>query len=229
MHKADYLSIKSIFNSISSFNSWHALRTHGLAQLGWLESRKSRRSIDAFGPVPWWTYSCTHYLDQMISTDSSVIEFGGGASTLWWLNRGNKVLTVETDPKWSENITAQVELNPKKDNWELITVSEISRSNLAPLINSRQFDVVINDGLGDRTEIIELLKSLRNERGFLIWDNSDRIEYKEGLEALAEIGLARLDFFGLSPINAYCSQTTIFNSEFPQPIHRSVEFNTIAN
>ena len=63
----------------------------------------------------------------------------------------------------------------------------------------------------------------------MIWDNSDRDEYHDGVNDLKLHGWKGIDFFGLGPINAYASQTTIFTLEPINPSGRKSVFKTISN
>lgn len=76
-------SVLEILKSLASLQKWHALRLYGLAQLDWSASRSARRAVAWGRPIPWWTYGCTSFVDQVISPKKSVLDIGSGASTLW--------------------------------------------------------------------------------------------------------------------------------------------------
>jgi len=46
--------------------------------------------------------------------------------------------------------------------------------------------------------------------GAIVFDNSDRLEYSDGLRQLDEAGWLRVDFLGLCPCYAYKSCTSVF-------------------
>jgi hypothetical protein len=71
------------------------------------------------------------------------------------------------------------------------------------------FDVVINDGSGDRASIGEYLATKVQEDGIIIWDNSERETDRKAIEHLKLNGWKALEFYGLGPINAYAWQTSI--------------------
>jgi len=81
---------------------------------------------------------------------------------------------------------------------------------VCPLLNGKTFDVLVIDHSGDRTTAVTDYLPFLSETGFVIFDNSDRPEYQEGLHFLTDAGFSKLDFFGLGPINAYGSQTSFF-------------------
>jgi hypothetical protein len=204
----EFKTFRSIWSSVSTLLQWHALRTHALAQLGWTESRLQRRSIDEGRPIPWIPYSCGHFLDQVVPTDAHILEIGGGSSTFWWLSRGNTVTTIETDPVWAAKIAEECQSFSSRLTINIIEPSAVL--NAIQLMATR-FDVVVNDGHGDRLVLAQALKTLLKPVGILVWDNSDRFGVPEILKELHEPHESRLDFFGLGPINAYCSQTTLIS------------------
>jgi hypothetical protein len=211
-----------MFRTIASLNHWHALRTHFLAQMNWQQSRQEGKSLDLDGPIPWWSYSCTSFLDQVVPTTSSVLEIGGGASTAWWASRGNSVTTLETDAHWA---SVQRQANQQyASRTEVQEIPDLYPSTLIPLLAGKTFDVVVNDGSGNRSDLASVLSSALAADGIFIWDNSDRPEYAQGMKDLVLAGFRPLHFFGLSPISAYASKTTIFSKYGYELKGRPVQF-----
>jgi predicted O-methyltransferase YrrM len=164
-------------------------------------------------PIPWMTYASIDFLGQCISNKSRVLEFGSGNSTIWWLRRGNSVVSLETNPSWSERIHAQIVEKGWQDRSELHLVSEISPLELSKFKDA-SFDLIVNDGDGDRVEIITEIQRLLSPKGVLVWDNSDRSEYFDGKKILLDAGFHELKFTGMGPINAYSWITSIFYRSF---------------
>lgn len=55
-----------------------ARRIRALQQIGWVESVKHGRPIDAeHRPVPWFTYAAISFLDQVVPESANVLEIGG--------------------------------------------------------------------------------------------------------------------------------------------------------
>ena len=226
---ADHKSISSILSSLVTLKVWHALRTHGIWQLGWMESRDSGLSIDRFGPIPWWPYSVVHYLDQIVPTSYSVLEFGGGSSTIWWLERGNEATTIDTDSAWVDSLSKQGHATGLQGKWQIQHVKDIDLGSVESILPIKRFDIVVNDGLGDRNAAVELLNKFVKEEGLAVWDNSDRVEYREALLEFQGTKWKKLEFFGLGPVNAYCSQTTVFSQVSHDPNGRSPKIAIIPN
>jgi precorrin-6B methylase 2 len=206
--KAKYKSPGSWFMTLFSILNWHALRTHALEQIGWNTSRKMRSAELNGDPIPWWTYSSIQFIDQFLQENASVLEIGGGNSSIFWINRGNTVLTLETNTEWMQKILSHSKNQPNRH--ELMHIKDETQDSIRSCILDRKFDVVVNDGIGDRTSIAELLLESLRPGGIMVWDNSERLEYADTISKIKDRGWKELSFHGLGPINAYASSTSIF-------------------
>jgi len=220
----NYRSLKSLLTSLQSLKHWHALRTHALEQLGWMDSRRARKSLDHNGPIPWLPYSCTQFLDQTVSVRSRILEIGGGSSTVWWLSRGNSVTTIETELGWASEIERQCkELSLDSD----VIVADVGNISTTVVGLDAKFDVIVNDGNGDRISIVEALLERLSPTGIIVWDNTDRVGVSDSLQDLEKNGFRVLNFFGIGPINAYCWQTSILTRKSIEIDGREIEFKII--
>jgi hypothetical protein len=199
--------------SICSIVIWHKLRVYALRQNGWYFSRRLHESKSFEDPIPWMTYASIDFLGQCVSKSARVLEFGSGNSTIWWLSRGNSVVSLETNLGWSEKVQTQIVEGGWEDRSELRLVSKISPSELSKFQDA-SFDLIVNDGDGDRVEIIEQILRLLSPKGILVWDNSDRTEYEGGKKILFSHGFHELKFTGMGPINAYGWITSVFYKNF---------------
>ena len=220
----NYRSLKQLLASLQSMKHWHALRTHALEQLGWMDSRKARKSLDHNGALPWLPCSCSQFLDQTVSVKSRILEIGGGSSTVWWLTRGNSVTTIETELDWASEIYRQCkELTLNSD----VVVADVKNISATVAGLDAKFDVIVNDGHGDRISIVEALLERLSPAGIIVWDNSDRAGVSDLLQYLEKNGFRVLNFFGIGPINAYCSQTSILTRKSIDIEGRGIEFRII--
>src|SRR5690606_38282885 len=72
-----------------------------LKEIGWLESRFLSQPVDQNkNPIPWLTYSSIHFLDQVLTPELSLLEFGCGNSTIWYSKRVKRVVSVEHDKSY---------------------------------------------------------------------------------------------------------------------------------
>src|SRR5690606_37800193 len=77
------------------------LKKKYLTQSGWLESRFQSRPLDQDGkPIPWLTYSAIYYLDQVLTPNLNVLEYGSGHSTIWYSQRVKFVNSFEHDEEY---------------------------------------------------------------------------------------------------------------------------------
>lgn len=204
-----HISIKRFFSK-SSFLRFLALyRDQGgtLGQLGWKRIYMDRFLVSGRDAVPWIVYGAIDFLEHQVAPEASVLELGGGASTAFWLERGNNVTMVETDPQWFKKIMSAYGENPRLTGYLLedITPDQLDKLQLGT------FDVIVNDFNGSSRQIVAnwILNHL-NPDSYVVWDNSDRLAYSSGLEKLRNAGLGHVSFFGLAPINSYASETTVF-------------------
>ncbi len=81
-----------------------SLRANYLTKSGWLESAETKLSVCEGKPIPWFTYAAIRFLEQEVTTDLSIFEYGGGQSTLYWADRVNQVVTVDHDLAFKEHV-----------------------------------------------------------------------------------------------------------------------------
>lgn len=139
---------------------------------------------------PWFTHPFLEVLDKWDLKNKSILEWGGGYSTFWWVSRGAHVVCVETNSEWASLI--QAEINEKELGIEIglhciqakegesddairkayLSAFESILSTAGPGADFFGPDIVVVDGVL-RYECmqkgIELLK--RNRGGKLIVDN----------------------------------------------------------
>lgn len=54
--------------------------------------------------LPWISYAAIAELDQFLTSKHSVVEFGGGGSTLFFAKRAKHVLCIESHQEWASKI-----------------------------------------------------------------------------------------------------------------------------
>lgn len=165
---------------------------------GYWRSCFARAAVTRQGaPLPWYTYPAIDFLRGRSFDGRSVLEFGGGQSSLWWAARASKVLTLEGDERWFNRIKGGM---PENVDLRLVDMKD-REANIAAvdrvLRNDRQqrFDVVVIDGLFRREMVDFALMFLTND-GALICDNADGYGFHD---RLMNSGLLRVDFYGSSP------------------------------
>lgn len=189
---------------------------------GHLISSLSRRSVSWRGqPLPWYTYPCIDLLASRDWSDSRVVEFGGGASTLWWASRARSVITLEGDPKWAAALRRRL---PSNADLRLVVADspeQCVENATRELSSLESAEVVVVDGLF-RRELLPLGTGLLSEGGALIVDNSEGYRVQEWFSGS---DFQRVDFFGFCPglFHPHCTSIffrgscRLFDSRHPIP------------
>lgn len=178
-----------------------------LKRNGWLKSAEKGRSINAEGEaIPWYTYSFLHFLEGKVKEEMRIFEYGSGYSTIWWAKRASSVVACEHDAYWYQSLKSKLPANVVGHHVPLDYDGEYSKCIKQ---YSKEFDIVIIDGR-DRNHCAMNAVPAMKEHGILIWDNSDRARYSEGMEHLKKLGFKQLEFYGLGPTSAAEWGTSIF-------------------
>lgn len=178
-----------------------------LTDSGWFESFKKKTPFDKDGnPIPWFTYSCNDFLNQRLNKNLSIFEFGSGNSTLYFASKASKVVSLEHNETWYK---LQKERIP--ENVKLIYCKQKKYSDYSHVIEklNEKFDITIIDGI-DRVNCIVNSVDFLKEGGVMILDDSERDEYKSGIEFLLGQEFKKLDFWGISAGILFKKCTTIF-------------------
>ena len=172
----------------------------GLGQLGWRRGDLQQ--------LPWITYASIGFIDQVVPVNADVLEIGGGSSTRWWTERGNRVTCLESDTDWAERIRSA---SPAATVHDVGSAEEAAAWLEDAARRGTTFDVVVVDGVEPRARYLQAAASLVGEAGILIVDNTDRAAYRPALRALTDAGWLRFDFFGLGPSNPYAWMTSVLS------------------
>jgi hypothetical protein len=182
-------------------------RDSELHDSGWFRSRASGLPVDAQGaPLPWYTYAAIHFLAGRLDARWSVFEYGSGNSTLWWAARVARVVSCEHDFAWHARLRPQL---PAQVDYRRIALEPSAQYAGCVAEFPGQFEVVVLDGR-ERVACSRHAPAGLAPGGVIIWDNSERDEYRPGCAGLAAAGFRRLDFRGLGPINTYGWCTSVF-------------------
>jgi len=65
----------------------------------WIADAKVRKEPLTYRQ-PWWNYRAIAYVEARLSAGDRVFEYGGGASSLWLLDRGVQLTTIEDNEQW---------------------------------------------------------------------------------------------------------------------------------
>jgi hypothetical protein len=176
---------------------------------GHFRSCLKRLAVSKHGePIPWYSYPCIEFLRHRPFQDKTILEFGGGQSTLWWATRARKVVTFEGDKSWLEKLARKV-----PSNVELHQVTQEDRTacvaEVEAVLQRRpdfRYDVVVIDGLW-RFELIDIAVRALADEGMIICDDADGYGFHRGFMGR---DLNRVDFYGQVPGGAFPHVTSIY-------------------
>lgn len=173
---------------------------------GWFLSYKLKRSVDGKGgPIPWITYPALEFLAERVKPEMEVFEYGSGNSTMWWASRVKSVVSREHDRGWHDLMKDRVPANVELAHVDLEYGGAYSRQILQ---FRERFDIVVVDGR-DRAACALNAPGALKPGGVILWDNTNRERYADGLNQLAQAGFRRIRFVGMAPIENAASETSI--------------------
>lgn len=131
--------------------------------------------------LPWLPFRLIAELESVATPGASVFEFGGGGSTLWFLDRGTRVVTVEDHEGWSKRLRDSI---GEADSWTLIR-RDITDGYVEAVEDyaDETFDVVLVDGKERPACLVAAAAKVRRG-GLLVLDDADRSEYGPALRSL---------------------------------------------
>lgn len=183
---------------------------------------------------PWIVFLAQKKLDKLVGSNNVCFEWGSGGSTLYFSRRIKNLISIEHDPQWYERVSSELQkrrrtncdyrlIRPENFNNGTIINNVLGKykstdQKLAGKIfyrycrqitnfPSNYFDIVFVDGRA-RVSCTALSIDKIKPHGWLVLDNSERVEYKEALVLLKD--WRQLDFFGHGPYNKAKWQTSFF-------------------
>jgi hypothetical protein len=204
--RAAKAAARRTLQTLGLYAAWKLTTQGPLKTDGWLRSFREGRPVDAAGkPIPWLTYPAIEFLAARTRPEWRVFEYGAGASTRWWAARVADVTSVEHDPAWHARVAADLPAN--------VTLLHVPLEPRGPYAATaarwpHAFDVVVIDGR-DRVRCVDAALEALKPSGVIVFDNTDREDYRPGLERLAAARFRKLEFIGLIPVFHQKSETAI--------------------
>lgn len=194
--------------------------------------------------IPWITFPAIRWLDQHLTSEMTIFEWGSGASTLYFAKRSKKVISIECSEPWVKIVQTKL-LAQRLNNVDLKFIAPEGKKSNGFLINKKEeklyqseapsfsgktfinyaksitqypdnyFDLVMVDGFA-RTGCLALAQYKVKDGGALILDNSEREHYKPALSIFNSPTWTINHFPGPCP-NSYWpafTRTTIFIKAF---------------
>lgn len=181
---------------------------HGyLVDSGWIQSYLNQMPVNKDGsPLPWVTIPFIDFIVNRLTSEMTVFEFGSGNSTLFYSKKVKEVYSLEHDKDWADRIKKNIPSNVTLIFCKLIYDGEYCRS--ANHLD-KKFDLIVVDGR-DRVNCIKNSIGSLTQAGIIVLDDSERVQYQEGVDFLTQQGFRKIDFWGIAPGLSYKKCTTIF-------------------
>jgi len=184
------------------------LRIHpksALLALGWFKSLRIKKSIDKnMNPIPWWTYPTIAFLQDRLSPNLKVLEFGSGASTLWLCQFVSEVISIEDNREWGKYVQAKLPGNGK------LVITDSYEKFIDDYQTNAKFDIIIIDIDGYRLNIGEKIFPMLSDNGVVLWDNTDWPEWIQIKALFLSHDFLEISFQGMTAQEITLSRTTIF-------------------
>ncbi|MBA3704736.1 MAG: hypothetical protein H0W84_02215 [Bacteroidetes bacterium] len=204
----------------------------------WLNTLDASKTSLDYG-LPWFTFQAIEYIKNQLPSNAKVFEYGGGGSTLFFMEKNCDVFTVEHNSEWFKNIQTFFEKNKTGKKWKgfLITAEEgliqkdpkkeepshyfstekefgnMNFKKYASKIDEFQdefFDLVLIDGRTRPSCMAHSISKLK-KGGLLVLDNTERAYYTEAFTTvLSEKFQKVVDVFGPVPYTMWFHKTTIW-------------------
>lgn len=182
--------------------------------------------------IPWIPIKAKLWLDKTLRPDMILYEYGSGISTLYFSSKVKKVISIEHDKNWYNNINNKL-LKKKVNNCEyfliepeyidaekskpskiiyMSSLKKYSKSLFRKYVESidkypnNYFDLVFIDGRARMGCILRSINKIKLD-GYLVLDNSDEKKYKLANKLLKRY--EKLDFFSIAPSNPYLKHSNI--------------------
>lgn len=178
--------------------------------------------------VPWMTVPSYNFLNKLCKPGINVFEYGAGASTLFFGEKGVNLFSVEHNRNWFAQISklindagykyVSITLYEPSDNFEGEVVlsnkdEAYIKKNYIDYVNSinyfedNSFDLIVIDGRARVACFRQAIPKLK-DGGFLVFDNGDRKEYSLAIDQLK--GSLILSDYTVSMFDLNFSQTNIY-------------------
>ena len=192
---------------------WEMLR-HPRHAASWVHDRVSSSGPAAQG-LPWIAWPCIDFMAAYLTPAHHVFEWGGGGSTVFFLEKGCRVTTVESSDEWIEQLEARVRAMPgdARSRWDLRRVPVIDNADPAiaeyiDQVNSGgPWDLVMVDGWS-RFKCLQAGLHTVKPGGMLVLDNANQKQFDSVPGVMQR--WERHEFRGLGVARSWVTQTDAY-------------------
>jgi len=181
---------------------------------------------------PWIVFGAKEFLAQLLKPGCKVFEYGMGGSTLFFLDSGCHVISIEHNPEWGERLYTIIGNNAR---WKPIVIEPRTCANLNEAIKFKSefpgyensdfeeyigslsaqpdesLNIVMIDGRA-RSSALETATEKVAPSGVIVLDNAERDRYANTINRILAQGWHEKRLFGPGPYvrNEYWDTTFLF-------------------
>jgi len=102
--------------------------------------------------LPWIAFSAIEFLEDYLTSNQSIAEFGGGGSRLFFAQRVKKVLCIESSHEWAAKISDELDRLALRNvvievcPFDPLNVESYRRSSNVHRIDNDKYDIILVDG-----------------------------------------------------------------------------------
>ncbi len=189
----------------------------------WLREKSRGGGSPLQSGLPWIAWKAIDYLERCDFREKVVYEYGGGGSTIYFAQRGAKVITIETHPQWTELILDEVRKQKLEDKVTLVSFDIIDedskRQYLDHILTAGPWDIALIDGDDSaysgrvkfpltRMECVPNVLATMHPGCMVLVDDSWRSGYLSARQSFS--AAKRIAFRGLGPHRPGVTQTDIY-------------------
>jgi hypothetical protein len=165
-------------------------------------------------PWPWLTYAAADWLQQVLTAQTRVFEYGAGSSTSWFARHAKEIVAVEHDKEWfgrvPQPMNGRILFRPHTGDW---WGTEEDHPYVRALADRAPWDVIVIDGIA-RTACARIATDHLAHTGLVILDDTNDEHSIAAQRELSRRGLGRLDFWGFKPGAGTRACTTVYGRDF---------------
>ncbi len=134
-------------------------------------------------PVPWLTEGAISFLEDYFKEhpNAKVLEFGSGASTVWFADKTTNLVSVEHSPQWYTDVKKI--LADRFGDREIVHLVPRPYYCFCDQFPDEYFDLILVDGRNRKGCIHHSIRILK-KGGVLMLDNAERSYYKKGMDLM---------------------------------------------
>lgn len=138
-----------------------------------------------FRPTPWLTEGAVEFLTNFIekNPNAKILEFGAGASTIWFTQKSVCLVSIEHDPVYYELVNQAIQ-RINDNNSTLLQLVPRPYYTICDGYPDNSFDLILIDGR-DRSRCLLQSKRLVKLGGIIMLDNAERSWYQKAMSTLS--------------------------------------------